>query len=74
MYTMPCSKDLLNSCKIPMGLVIQPYAQVPKKEVRKGVRKLRCNPVLELKPYVELVKYLLKYSVLQVSQLYVLDG
>ena len=33
MYTIPCSKDVLNSCKIPMGLVVQPFANIPHNEV-----------------------------------------
>ena len=32
-YTVPCSKDLLNQCRIPLGLVIQPLAEVPLNEV-----------------------------------------
>ena len=32
-YTVPCSKDLLNQCRIPLGLVIQPMADVPLSEV-----------------------------------------
>ena len=33
MYTVPCSKDLLNTCRVPMGLVIQPLADIPPQEV-----------------------------------------
>ena len=45
MYTVPCSKDLLNSCRIPLGLVIQAFAQVPQSEVRlsqSGVWLIHC--------------------------------
>lgn len=34
LYTVPCSKDLLNGCKIPMGLVVQPLADIPQNEVK----------------------------------------
>lgn len=49
MYTVPCSKDLLNGCRIPMGLVVQPLADVPPREnvlrlVDHGPQgPLRCN-------------------------------
>ncbi len=33
MYAVPCTKDLLNGCRIPMGLVVQPLATVPAAEV-----------------------------------------
>ena len=33
MYVVPCSKDLLNGCKVPMGLVVQPLAVIPREEV-----------------------------------------
>ena len=33
MYTVPCSHDLLNSIKVPLGLVIQPMASVKSNEV-----------------------------------------
>ena len=34
MYSAPCSKDLLSGCRVPMGLVIQPLADIPPQEVR----------------------------------------
>ena len=33
MYTVPCSHDLLNSIKVPLGLIIQPMASVKSNEV-----------------------------------------
>ena len=33
MYTVPCSHDLLNSIKVPLGLIIQPMAAVKSNEV-----------------------------------------
>ncbi len=33
MYSVPCTKDLLNGCKVPLGLVLQPLAAVPTEEV-----------------------------------------
>ena len=37
LYTVPCSKDLLNQCRIPLGLVIQPLAEVPLNEVTTNI-------------------------------------
>jgi len=34
MYTVPCSNDLLNNIKVPMGLIVQPMATVKSNEVR----------------------------------------
>lgn len=33
LYTVPCNKDLVNQCKIPLGVVVQPFASVPISEV-----------------------------------------
>jgi len=33
MYTVPCSNDLLNGIRVPMGLIIQPMASVKSEEV-----------------------------------------
>ena len=33
LYTVPCTKDILNQCCVPLGLVIQPFASVPLSEV-----------------------------------------
>ena len=33
MYTVPCSNDLLNSIRVPMGLIVQPMASVKSEEV-----------------------------------------
>ena len=33
LYTVPSTKDLLNQCRIPLGLIIQPFANVPLSEV-----------------------------------------
>ena len=46
-YTVPCSKDLLNQCRIPLGLVIQPLADVPLNEVC-AVRSLSLSFSLSL--------------------------
>ena len=37
MYTVPCSHDLLNSIKVPLGLIIQPMASVKSNEVPRHV-------------------------------------
>jgi protein transport protein SEC24 len=33
LYTVPCTKDLVNQCRIPLGVIIQPLAEVPMTEV-----------------------------------------
>ena len=33
LYAVPCNKDLINQCKIPLGVVIQPFASIPISEV-----------------------------------------
>eukprot|EP00731_Ephydatia_muelleri_P029503 Em0021g26a len=49
MYAIPCTKDMVNSCRIPMGLVIQPLATIPSNErslqlVDHGTNgPIRCN-------------------------------
>lgn len=49
MYTVPCSKDLLNGCRVPLGLITQPLASVPPAEntlhlVDHGASgPIRCN-------------------------------
>ncbi len=37
MYSVPCTKDLLNGCKVPLGLVVQPLASIPRDEVTKEI-------------------------------------
>ena len=41
MYTVPCSKDLLNGCRIPMGFVIQAFANDPQNEVSSAIPEIR---------------------------------
>jgi protein transport protein SEC24 len=49
LYNVPCSRDLLTSCRIPLGLVVQPLATIPDREntlhlVDHGAGgPLRCN-------------------------------
>ena len=33
LYTVPCSKDLISQCRIPLGIVIQPFTTLPLSEV-----------------------------------------
>jgi protein transport protein SEC24 len=49
LYNVPATKDLLNSCRIPLGVVVQPLATIPEQEntihlVDHGAGgPLRCN-------------------------------
>ena len=33
MYNIPCNKDLIQACEIPLATVITPFADVPPTEV-----------------------------------------
>jgi protein transport protein SEC24 len=39
LYNVPATKDLLNSCRIPLGVVVQPLATIPEQEVRTVMQK-----------------------------------
>lgn len=46
LYNVPVTKDLLNSCRIPLGLVVQPMATIPDQEVSFFLKNLQESKIL----------------------------
>ena len=46
LYNVPVTKDLLNSCRIPLGLVVQPMATIPDQEVSFFSKNLKESRIL----------------------------